>query len=134
MFGLMVLSHWLLDFLMHSNLPLFLDGSPLVGLGLENSGTGFPLHDGPGSAPACRRNYSLPQSKKTDRQGDRRKMTGNRQHCLAGCYRAICHGVVCHRHIDAPAKADYGITLTIHKIAPFPAVIALAATIYLLAV
>lgn len=39
--GLVVFSHWLLDFLMHSNLPLFLDGSPLVGLGLENSGTGF---------------------------------------------------------------------------------------------
>jgi hypothetical protein len=39
--GLVVFSHWLLDFLMHSNLPLFLDGSPLVGLGLENSGAGF---------------------------------------------------------------------------------------------
>jgi len=26
---------------MHSNLPLFFDGSPLVGLGLENSGPGF---------------------------------------------------------------------------------------------
>ena len=39
--GLVVFSHWLLDFLMHSNLPLFFDGSPQVGLGLENSGTGF---------------------------------------------------------------------------------------------
>jgi membrane-bound metal-dependent hydrolase YbcI (DUF457 family) len=39
--GLVVFSHWGLDFLMHSNLPLFLDGSPLVGLGLENSGPGF---------------------------------------------------------------------------------------------
>ncbi len=39
--GLVVFSHWLLDFLMHSNLPLFFDGSPLVGLGLENSGSGF---------------------------------------------------------------------------------------------
>ena len=39
--GLVVFSHWLLDFLMHSNLPLFFDGSPLVGLGLENSGGGF---------------------------------------------------------------------------------------------
>jgi hypothetical protein len=39
--GLVVFSHWLLDFLMHSNLPLFFNGSPLVGLGLENSGTGF---------------------------------------------------------------------------------------------
>ena len=26
---------------MHSNLPLFFDGSPLIGLGLENSGIGF---------------------------------------------------------------------------------------------
>ena len=39
--GLVVFSHWLLDFLMHANLPLFFDGSPQVGLGLENSGTGF---------------------------------------------------------------------------------------------
>jgi membrane-bound metal-dependent hydrolase YbcI (DUF457 family) len=39
--GSVVFSHWVLDFLMHSNLPLFLEGSPLVGLGLENSGAGF---------------------------------------------------------------------------------------------
>jgi hypothetical protein len=39
--GLVVFSHWGLDFLMHSNLPLFFDGSPTVGLGLENSGAGF---------------------------------------------------------------------------------------------
>jgi len=39
--GLVVFSHWALDFLMHSNLPLFFDGSPVVGLGLENSGPGF---------------------------------------------------------------------------------------------
>ena len=39
--GLVVFSHWVLDFLMHSNLPIFFDGSPLVGLGLENSGPGF---------------------------------------------------------------------------------------------
>jgi len=39
--GLVVFSHWLLDSLMHSNLPLFFGGSPQVGLGLENSGTGF---------------------------------------------------------------------------------------------
>ena len=39
--GLVVFSHCLLDFLMHSNLPLFFNGSPLVGLGLENSGLGF---------------------------------------------------------------------------------------------
>lgn len=41
--GAVVFSHWILDFLMHSNLPLFFDGSPQVGLGLENSGTGFLL-------------------------------------------------------------------------------------------
>lgn len=41
MIGLVVFSHWLLDFLMHSNLPLFFNGSPQVGLGLENSGTGL---------------------------------------------------------------------------------------------
>lgn len=39
--GLAVASHWLLDFLMHANLPLFFAGSPLVGVGLENSGPGF---------------------------------------------------------------------------------------------
>jgi len=39
--GLVVFSHWVLDFLMHSNLPLLFDGSPQVGLGLENSGIGF---------------------------------------------------------------------------------------------
>lgn len=39
--GLVVFSHWVLDFLMHANLPLFFAGSPLVGLGLENSGPGF---------------------------------------------------------------------------------------------
>ena len=41
--GSVVFSHWLLDFLMHSNLPLFFDGSPQVGLGLENTGIGFLL-------------------------------------------------------------------------------------------
>ena len=41
--GSVVFSHWALDFLMHSNLPLFFEGSPLVGLGLENSGPGFLL-------------------------------------------------------------------------------------------
>jgi len=41
MLGSVCLSHLVLDFLMHSNLPLFFDGSPLVGLGLENSGPGF---------------------------------------------------------------------------------------------
>ena len=41
MIGLVVFSHWIFDFLMHSNLPLFFNGSPLIGLGLENSGGGF---------------------------------------------------------------------------------------------
>ena len=41
--GLVVFSHWLLDFLMHSNLPLFFANLPRLGLGLENSGTGFIL-------------------------------------------------------------------------------------------
>ncbi len=39
--GLVVCSHWILDFLMHANLPMFFGSSPLVGLGLENSGPGF---------------------------------------------------------------------------------------------
>ena len=39
--GSVVFSHWLLDLLMHSNLPLIFAGSPQVGLGLENSGIGF---------------------------------------------------------------------------------------------
>jgi len=39
--GLVVFSHWVLDFLMHSNLPLFFDGSPMLGMGLENTGIGL---------------------------------------------------------------------------------------------
>ncbi len=39
----MVGSHWALDFLMHANLPLLFDGSPGVGLGLENTGPGLVL-------------------------------------------------------------------------------------------
>jgi hypothetical protein len=39
--GAVVFSHWAMDFLMHDNLPLFFNGSPSVGLGLENSGPGF---------------------------------------------------------------------------------------------
>ena len=41
MIGLVVFSHWILDFLMHSNLPIFFDSPPFLGLGLENSGAGF---------------------------------------------------------------------------------------------
>jgi hypothetical protein len=37
-FGLVVFSHWVLDFISHSpDLPIWFKGSPLVGLGLENS-------------------------------------------------------------------------------------------------
>ena len=39
--GLVVFSHWILDFMMHSNLPLFFGGSALLGIGLENTGAGF---------------------------------------------------------------------------------------------
>jgi hypothetical protein len=36
--GLLVFSHWVLDFISHSgDLPLLFSGSPLVGLGLESS-------------------------------------------------------------------------------------------------
>jgi hypothetical protein len=38
--GLLVFSHWVLDFIAHSpDLPLLFNGSPLVGLGLESSVT-----------------------------------------------------------------------------------------------
>jgi membrane-bound metal-dependent hydrolase YbcI (DUF457 family) len=40
--GLMVFSHWILDFIVHPpELPLLLDGSPLVGFGLWSSGFGL---------------------------------------------------------------------------------------------
>jgi len=40
--GLMVFSHWVLDFIVHvPDLPLLFDGSPLVGLGLSGSGPGL---------------------------------------------------------------------------------------------
>jgi hypothetical protein len=36
--GFLVFSHWVLDFISHGpDLPLLFSGSPLVGLGLENS-------------------------------------------------------------------------------------------------
>lgn len=41
MIGLIVFSHWILDFLMHSNLPIFFSDSPHVGLGIERTGAGF---------------------------------------------------------------------------------------------
>lgn len=40
--GLVVFSHWVLDFIVHPpELSLFFDGSPLVGLGMWSSGAGF---------------------------------------------------------------------------------------------
>ncbi len=39
--GAMVLSHWVLDFIVYSTLPLFLENSQLVGLGLLKSGPGI---------------------------------------------------------------------------------------------
>jgi hypothetical protein len=40
--GLVVFSHWILDFIVHMpDLPLFLEGSPLLGLGLWGSGPGL---------------------------------------------------------------------------------------------
>lgn len=40
--GLIVFSHWVLDFIVHApDLPLLFDGSPLVGLGLWASGPGL---------------------------------------------------------------------------------------------
>jgi hypothetical protein len=38
--GLMVLSHWLLDFTAYPNMPLLLDKEPKAGLGLVTSGRG----------------------------------------------------------------------------------------------
>jgi hypothetical protein len=40
--GMVVFSHWILDFIVHlPDLPLFLEGSPLLGLGLWGSGPGL---------------------------------------------------------------------------------------------
>jgi hypothetical protein len=40
--GLVVFSHWILDFIVHiPDLPLFLEGSPLLGLGMWGSGLGL---------------------------------------------------------------------------------------------
>jgi hypothetical protein len=40
--GLVVFSHWVLDFIVHpAELSLLFDGSPLVGLGMWSSGAGF---------------------------------------------------------------------------------------------
>ena len=40
--GLLIFSHWVLDFVVHlQDLPLFFSGSPLLGLGLWGSGPGL---------------------------------------------------------------------------------------------
>ena len=39
--GLMVLSHWALDFIVYPYIPLALDGSPWIGLGLITTSPGF---------------------------------------------------------------------------------------------
>ncbi len=39
--ALMVLSHWLLDFIVYPNMPLLFDNSQVIGLGLITSGTGL---------------------------------------------------------------------------------------------
>jgi hypothetical protein len=42
--GLLVLSHWVLDLIVHlPDLPLLFDGSPLLGLGLWGSGPGLVI-------------------------------------------------------------------------------------------
>ncbi len=41
--GAMVFSHWVLDSIVYSNLPLFFDNSRLVGFGLLNSGPGVVI-------------------------------------------------------------------------------------------
>jgi membrane-bound metal-dependent hydrolase YbcI (DUF457 family) len=41
--GLMAFSHWVLDFIVYPNMPLFLDDSPMIGLGLITSGPGLIL-------------------------------------------------------------------------------------------
>ena len=39
--GLMVFSHWLLDFIVYLNIPVFFDNSPTIGLGLITSNPGL---------------------------------------------------------------------------------------------
>jgi membrane-bound metal-dependent hydrolase YbcI (DUF457 family) len=41
--GLMVFSHWVLDFVVYLNIPLFFDNSQVIGLGLTTSGPGLIL-------------------------------------------------------------------------------------------
>jgi hypothetical protein len=44
MLGLVIFSHWILDFLVHpADLPLFFAGSPTLGLGLWSTGPGLIL-------------------------------------------------------------------------------------------
>jgi membrane-bound metal-dependent hydrolase YbcI (DUF457 family) len=39
--GLLVFSHWLLDFIVYPNMPVLLDASPSIGIGLITSGPGL---------------------------------------------------------------------------------------------
>ena len=39
--GLMVFSHWLLDFIVYPNMPVFFNDRPMIGMGLISSGPGF---------------------------------------------------------------------------------------------
>lgn len=39
--GLMVFSHWVLDFVVYLNIPLFFDNAQVIGLGLITSGPGL---------------------------------------------------------------------------------------------
>jgi hypothetical protein len=41
--GLMVFSHWVLDFIVYPNMPVSFDGSPVIGLGLITSAPGLIL-------------------------------------------------------------------------------------------
>ena len=41
--GLMVISHWVLDFLVYNNLPLFLTDTPTAGIGLVTSAVGVKI-------------------------------------------------------------------------------------------
>jgi membrane-bound metal-dependent hydrolase YbcI (DUF457 family) len=41
--GALVMSHWVLDFIVYPNMPLLFDGSPVIGIGLITSPTGLIL-------------------------------------------------------------------------------------------
>jgi membrane-bound metal-dependent hydrolase YbcI (DUF457 family) len=41
--GLLIFSHWVLDFIVYPYMPLFLNDSPFIGIGIITSGTGLIL-------------------------------------------------------------------------------------------